>query len=400
MRFKVAHFSTVSLSKCLARCPEFNLPHSISSTAVLHTHFSSIPDRPLRGERRGDRSRDFPRKDFNLEDDGGRSTRDDARQNSSSGFANRPLRGDRGLGRPDCRSSLEADGNIQGFGRARSAEQSSAMRMADRPIGKFGGGDERDEVVESVHMDSEEHLPHVTVRDRKEDLRDQYGVGDENHSDQKTPKPLQENSPKASEFPQAASPEPSPQDADEIFRKMKQTGLIPNAVAMLDGLCKDGLVQEAMKLFGLMREKGTIPDVVIYTAVVEGFCKALKFEDAKRVFRKMQTNGITPNAFSYTVFIQGFCKGKQLEDAIAFCIEMLEAGHSPNVATFIGLVDGIHKEKGSEEAQSVIRRLREKGYAFDEKAVKEHLGKKVPYSPPLWEIIFGKKESNRLHRCL
>nr|DAD36503.1 TPA_asm: hypothetical protein HUJ06_007144 [Nelumbo nucifera] len=79
----------------------------------------------------------------------------------------------------------------------------------------------------------------------------------------------------------------TPQDANEIFRKMKETGFIPNAVAMLDGLCKDGLVQEVMKLFGLMREKGTFPEVVIYTAVVEGFCKAQKLDDAKRIFRKM-----------------------------------------------------------------------------------------------------------------
>ncbi|XP_042494933.1 pentatricopeptide repeat-containing protein At4g38150 [Macadamia integrifolia] len=185
-----------------------------------------------------------------------------------------------------------------------------------------------------------------------------------------------------------------PQDADEIFKKMKETGLIPNAVAMLDGLCKDGLVQEAMKLFGLMREKATIPEVVIYTAVVEGFCKAHKFDDAKRIFRKMQNNGISPNAFSYRVLVQGLCK-ERLEDAVEFCVEMLEAGHSPNVATFVGLVDGICKEKGLEEAGNVIGRLRDKGFFVDEKAVREHLEKKGPFSPMVWEAIFGKKISQK-----
>ncbi|XP_038888881.1 pentatricopeptide repeat-containing protein At4g38150 isoform X2 [Benincasa hispida] len=86
-----------------------------------------------------------------------------------------------------------------------------------------------------------------------------------------------------------------PPEADEIFRKMKETGLIPNAVAMLDGLCKDGLIQEAMKLFALIREKGTIPEVVIYTAVVDGFCKAEKLDEAIRIFRKMQNNGEDTN---------------------------------------------------------------------------------------------------------
>lgn len=189
---------------------------------------------------------------------------------------------------------------------------------------------------------------------------------------------------------------PLPEDADEIFKKMKETGLIPNAVAMLDGLCKDGLIQEAMKLFGLMRERGTIPEVVIYTSVVEGFCKAHKFDDAKRIFRKMQANGISPNAFSYTTLIQGFLKCNRLEDALEFCEEMVDAGHSPNVMTFVGLVDGLCKQRGVEEARGVIERLRQKGFSINEKAVRDFLDKKAPFSPVLWEVIFGKKLSNPL----
>ncbi|RLN34266.1 uncharacterized protein C2845_PM03G08710 [Panicum miliaceum] len=103
---------------------------------------------------------------------------------------------------------------------------------------------------------------------------------------------------------------------------MKETGLIPNTVSMLDGLCKNGLVQDAIKLCGLMREKVAIPEVVIYTAVVEAFCKAAKLDDAVRIFRKMQGNGVIPNAFSYWLLIQGPYKGGRLDDAIGFCVEM------------------------------------------------------------------------------
>ncbi|KAF7815460.1 pentatricopeptide repeat-containing protein [Senna tora] len=195
--------------------------------------------------------------------------------------------------------------------------------------------------------------------------------------------------------PDQPAPESIPQDADEIFKKMKETGLIPNAVAMLDGLCKDGLVQDAMKLFGLMREKGTIPEIVIYTAVVEGFTKAHKADDAKRIFRKMQNNGISPNAFSYTVIIQGLFKCNRLEDAVEFCVEMLEAGHSPNLMTFVGLVDCICREKGVAEAQGVVKTLIQKGFNLNEKAAREFLDKKAPFSSSVWEAIFGKKTPKR-----
>lgn len=181
---------------------------------------------------------------------------------------------------------------------------------------------------------------------------------------------------------------PPPQDAEEIFKKLKETGLIPNAVAMLDGLCKDGLVQDAMKLFGLMREKGTIPEVVIYTAVVDGFCKAHKFDDAQRVFRKMQNNGISPNAFSYSVLIQGLYQCDQLDIAIDFCVEMLEAGHSPNVQTFVGLVTRLCLKMGVEEARKAITTLTNKGFFVNKKAIKEYMDKKSAH-PLVWEAIFG-----------
>ncbi|KAL4197977.1 hypothetical protein AMTRI_Chr03g43580 [Amborella trichopoda] len=185
------------------------------------------------------------------------------------------------------------------------------------------------------------------------------------------------------------------QDSEEIFKKMKETGMIPNAVAMLDGLCKDGLVQEAMKLFGTMREKGTIPEIVIYTAVVDAFCKSGKFEDAIRVFRKMQKNGITPNAYSYTMIIQGLCKGGLLEDGAKICLEMVESGWSPNVQTFVMLVDGFCKENMIEDVEKLIAGLREKGYATDERVVREYLDKKGSFSRKVWEVIFGNRKHQR-----
>ena len=189
--------------------------------------------------------------------------------------------------------------------------------------------------------------------------------------------------------------ESSAQDADVIFRKMKETGLIPNAVAMLDGLCKDGLIQEAMKLFGVMREKGSIPEVVVYTAVVEGFCKMGKFDDALRVFNKMVNNGISPNAFSYKLLIDGLIKGSRLEDAVDYSVEMMESGHSLTVVTFTDLVDQVCRVNGVEESARVVRRLRESGLAIDDRAIREHLDKMGPSNPQTWEAIFGKKKVQR-----
>ncbi|KAF3338712.1 pentatricopeptide repeat-containing protein [Carex littledalei] len=224
-----------------------------------------------------------------------------------------------------------------------------------------------------------------------ETLFDKLKLGNKKPDPQQTPEVPQ--TPPASDETGPAEPEsspPPPQDADEIFRKMKETGLIPNAVSMLDGLCKDGLVKEAMLLFSVIREKGIIPEVVIYTAVVEAFCKVSRFNDAIKVFRKMQKNGIVPNAYSYGVIVNGLSKGGRLSECEEFCVEMFEANHSPNPATFVGLVDAFCKAKGVEEGKRIVKKFQERNFAIDEKSIREHLDKKGPFGGPVWEAIFGK----------
>ncbi|KAF8406772.1 hypothetical protein HHK36_008864 [Tetracentron sinense] len=377
----VSKLLSSKLMKSLPRLSETSWNNG-STIALLLGSFSSIHDRPMRGESRhdDDASEDpFLRKlepGLDKEDEMRNKTHHNHNHNPPNPIPNRPLRG---LKRSDP-SPSPSDDLFKLQNHHPPSQFQSRGKRDDHQSNKFDLDDRQPTPVQFLNK------PMMRGENRDDQLEDsflaKFKLGDQKRENNPHPAPI------TSATEEAKAP---PQDADEIFKKMKETGLIPNAVAMLDGLCKDGLVQEAMKLFGLMREKGTIPEVVIYTAVVEGFCKAQKLEDAIRIFRKMQNNGITPNAFSYTIFIQGLYKGQRLEDATEFCVEMLESGHSPNVATFAGLVDGLCRDRGVEEAQSIIGRLREKGFFVDEKAVREHLDKKGPFSQLVWEAIFGKK---------
>ena len=49
------------------------------------------------------------------------------------------------------------------------------------------------------------------------------------------------------------------------------------------------------------------------------------------------------------------------------------------------------KKRGMEEAQSVIETLKQKGFLINEKALGNYLNKRAPFSPSIWEVIFGKK---------
>ncbi|KAK9677678.1 hypothetical protein RND81_11G160300 [Saponaria officinalis] len=323
--------------------------------------FNPNAGRPARGDRQ--RAQFGGQNAGNDPDYRGRGRRND-------GFSKPMIGGDKG--RANFKLSddvLKFDDNGEGSGDVGSDYQPSVRELINRPVrGEQRGGKEGDEFLEKFKLGgvskeesrSDEVRSNATLSEEKEKEKEKLEVSE---------------------------------DADEIFNKMKKSGLIPNAVAMLDGLCKDGLVHEAMKLFGVMRERGTMPEVVVYTAVVEGFCQAQKFDDAKRIFKKMQDNGIVPNAFSYTVLVKGLCKGKRLEEAVDFCVEMLEAGHSPNVPTFTDLVHEFCKEKGIDDAQKVILSLKQKGFFLDEKAVRVYLDKSGPTSPMVWEAIFGPKKT-------
>ncbi|KAG0490115.1 hypothetical protein HPP92_006978 [Vanilla planifolia] len=372
--------------------------------------YSTKPNRPVRVERMDDRSEELFR---NLFGDEGKQEKLEKDPSKPSSIPCRPLRGESRIdvGQddffPDFNSKQQRMGGerssrppvrAEGSGRTRSFQQ----RLKTDGTGKgesfdffgwrepAGSADENKENEKNsgpIKMCEQEKVsdPIGEILSQKLKLGE---VGHHAHADKKTQSP-------PAAVADSIELESPPEDADQIFKKMKETGLIPNAVAMLDGLCKDGLLQEAMKLFGLIREKGTIPEVVIYTAVVEGFCKAARFDDAKRIFRKMQDNGIVPNAFSYSVIIQGLCKGKRVEDAVGFCTEMMDAKHSPNGATFTCLIDLYTKERGLKEAEDFVRGLRERGFTLDEMAIREHLDKKGPYSPMVLEAIFGKKNSQR-----
>ncbi|KAJ4963713.1 hypothetical protein NE237_023652 [Protea cynaroides] len=328
-----------------------------------------IPNRPLRGEKQRNPSENLllgkSMLGYDTDDDSGGQRMRGSRRIPPTPLQNRPMRG----GKRDEKSytdpftrKLDFGNNLDNEEKMNQANGNSHVQFSER----FRRGEKKENQLENSFLEKFK----IGVEKKEETQQNAPSLTFETTEDK-------------------AASDTQPEDADEIFKKMKETGLIPNAVAMLDGLCKDGLIQEAMKLFGLMREKGTIPEVVIYTAVVEGFCKAHKLDDAKRIFRKMQNNGISPNAFSYGVLVQGLCKGGNLEDAVEFCVEMLEDGHSPNVATFAGLVDGICKEKGLEEAGNVIGRLREKGFFVDEKAVREYLEKRGPFSTMVypWKVL-------------
>ena len=65
-----------------------------------------------------------------------------------------------------------------------------------------------------------------------------------------------------------------------LFDEMCGRGLVPNGVTfttLIDGQCKGGKVDLALKNFQMMLAQGVRPDLVTYNALINGLCKVTNF---------------------------------------------------------------------------------------------------------------------------
>ncbi|XP_059648348.1 pentatricopeptide repeat-containing protein At4g38150-like [Cornus florida] len=185
-----------------------------------------------------------------------------------------------------------------------------------------------------------------------------------------------------------------PKNLQEVFHKIRNDGLINNAVKMFDALSKDGLTHEALELFGQIKDKGNMPDVVAHTAVIEAYANAGQGKDALKVYLRMLASGVTPNAYTYTVLIKGLASSgdaKLLGEAKKYVVEMMDKGMRPNAGTYVAVFEAFASEGNVEEGSEFLEQMKAKGFVPDEKAVREVLrDKRGPVFRSIMNLLFGK----------
>ena len=161
---------------------------------------------------------------------------------------------------------------------------------------------------------------------------------------------------------------------------------------MFDALSKDGLTHEALELFGQIKDKGQMPDVVAHTAILEAYANAAQPKEALKVYMRMLASGVSPNAYTYAVLITALAAdAKFVKDAIKYLLEMIGKGMKPNAKTYTSVFEGLLKEERIDEATCLLEQMKAKGFVPDEKAVREVLNnKRGPVFRNLINVLFGK----------
>ncbi|VFQ63680.1 unnamed protein product [Cuscuta campestris] len=117
----------------------------------------------------------------------------------------------------------------------------------------------------------------------------------------------------------------------------------PNVFAystIIDSLCKDSKVDDALVLLSKMVARGIPPNVVTYTSLIHGLCKFSRWKEVKELLKRMADSKIPLDAHTYTVLVVGFCKEGWVNDAAKTIETMVQEGVEPNVITYSVLMDG------------------------------------------------------------
>nr|XP_023895101.1 putative pentatricopeptide repeat-containing protein At3g16710, mitochondrial [Quercus suber] len=115
---------------------------------------------------------------------------------------------------------------------------------------------------------------------------------------------------------------------------MQACGQLPDPqtyAALLDGLCKNGQVVEAIKVFLEMEDKTLGNDIVIYNILIDGLCHVGNLKVSRELFYSLLAKGLQPNVRTYTIMLKGLCKEGLLEEASEIFEKMDGSGCSPMI---------------------------------------------------------------------
>ncbi|XP_019158011.1 PREDICTED: pentatricopeptide repeat-containing protein At1g62914, mitochondrial-like [Ipomoea nil] len=167
----------------------------------------------------------------------------------------------------------------------------------------------------------------------------------------------------------------------ELFQEMLVAGHKPDfytSHVLLSGLCDNGLVEEAISVYHQLDRNGNgshVYDTIMihrvckigrlnialgvntYTAMINGLCREGLLDEALELLWKMEKNDCLPNAWTYNVILQEFVRNKKCHEANLLLDEMVGKGISPNELTLFFINDLLALKSGDETVLKVMQKF-------------------------------------------
>ncbi|KAM7461440.1 hypothetical protein LguiA_029561 [Lonicera macranthoides] len=148
--------------------------------------------------------------------------------------------------------------------------------------------------------------------------------------------------------------------------KSGNTNIAMELLMMVDALCKEGMVREAEDVLDIMIQRGEVPDIVKYSALMGGYClrgqieearKKRRIDEALHLFKDVSCKRLNYNIVTYNTILHGLFKNEKFDVAREVFNEMLAKGRSPDVVTYNIVLDCMCKNRQFAKAFSFFHSM-------------------------------------------
>jgi pentatricopeptide repeat protein len=104
------------------------------------------------------------------------------------------------------------------------------------------------------------------------------------------------------------------QDADDVFRLLKQSKLRPDQITfttLIKASIKSGSLENALDLLDDMQWVGIKPDLVTYNSIIEALVNANRLYEAKDLVNEMERTKVKPDSMTYVLLMKGLLKANK-----------------------------------------------------------------------------------------
>ncbi|KAL0304396.1 UNVERIFIED_CONTAM: putative pentatricopeptide repeat-containing protein, mitochondrial [Sesamum radiatum] len=153
------------------------------------------------------------------------------------------------------------------------------------------------------------------------------------------------------------------EEAENIFEIMMQRSICPNIVtynALIDGYCLRGQMGKAKRVLHSIADRGLTP-CISYSSLINGYCKQRRVDEAWDLFLKVPFEGLLHDTITYTTMIQGLFHKGRFADGWKLFNDMEARGITPNLPTYNILLEGLCKTQQIAQAFSFLRMMEDKG---------------------------------------
>nr|KJB80589.1 hypothetical protein B456_013G105500 [Gossypium raimondii] len=85
------------------------------------------------------------------------------------------------------------------------------------------------------------------------------------------------------------------------------------------------------------------PDRFTYNIFIHGVCKVGVIDEAVRLVKQMESFGYSLNVYTYTILIDGYCNARKVDDPFRLIETMKKRNVFPNEATVRSLIHGVFR---------------------------------------------------------